>query len=385
MNVHIAPDNKFYKELLLYIDENELSENNLFVVFPNGGNHSGLSEYENKFVFNGNYNILLNIVLNECVEKIIVHNLSSDILLFLDKYLRKGKRSIYWLSWGSDFHAYAGDHKNFLDKYSDFNDKRIKWLNYSRLKIILKETFIYDAFVSVRKLIIGKQISVINYYCVWNLFEFNLIEKMPFQNMEYRYFAYFSYSQIRYNKSTEPVKRMKRKKIKILVGHSGYNLNNHVSAFEIIKKSKIINGDVEIYAQLAYGDKNYINYVRQKGREYFGDKFVVHDKFMAHDEYVEFLMDIDIVYMNNVMVAGVANVAINLKIGNCLVMRKENEFYNMLQEKKAKIFLAEDVFNDIENGSGIILSENEKNKNIEIINEIFNLEKVRNGYDMIVR
>ena len=151
MNVHIVPDNKFFWELISYIKANKLCENNLFVVKINGDAVRYFPSYENMLVLKEDYQILNEIVLNECVEKIVVHNLSPDILRFLSKNLKKRKKSIYWLSWGSDFLAYAGNKKHILDKNLVSNDKGINRLNYSGLKLLLKDTFVYDAISLVRK------------------------------------------------------------------------------------------------------------------------------------------------------------------------------------------------------------------------------------------
>ena len=60
--------------------------------------------------------------------------------------------------------------------------------------------------------------------------------------------------------------------IKILLGNSATESNQHKEAFELLEKYK--NKNIKIYVPLSYGPEKYADEIEQLGMHIFGEKFI---------------------------------------------------------------------------------------------------------------
>lgn len=390
MNVHIANDNKFYDPLIGYIKNNNLESNNIFVL--RGIKNAEIKyfpEYDNKVLVDQGYDILDDIMAAQSVDKIIIHNLTLDLLIYLNKSICVKNRKICWISWGTDFNKFMGRKNGFeagLDAGSDryIMDIYGKW---ALIKRNIKKTLLFKIYSKIKGDDYCVLLNVIDYYCGWNDYEYLLLKKKyPKLNIEYRYFIY-GVANDAMQRLSFVTKRDKKKasKKKILVGHSGYLINNHVSAFEtIVKNIKNIN-DYEIIVPLSYGDERYIEYVKRLGAQLFGESFKPITNFMPKDAYFRMLCSVDVVYMNSILVVGLSNISVVIRSGLALVMRRENAYYQLLVSKGVKIFKAEDVFLEKKGLCNYKLSDSDKSKNKRIIEDMYSHGRMVKGYEFMIK
>ncbi|PJJ10958.1 4-alpha-L-fucosyltransferase (glycosyl transferase family 56) [Flavobacterium sp. 1] len=108
--------------------------------------------------------------------------------------------------------------------------------------------------------------------------------------------------------------------IKILVGNSATEANNHLEAFEKLKRLK----DVEIYCVLSYGSDYYKRIVMLEGKRVFGNFFHPITDFMPRKEYVEFVNEMDVVYMYHNRSQAWGNIVTALTFGKPVFIKNEN-------------------------------------------------------------
>lgn len=118
----------------------------------------------------------------------------------------------------------------------------------------------------------------------------------------------------------------KNNKVRVLISHSGWQQNNHEKSFALIQKIKEEN--IEVICPLAYGDSGYINYVIQKGKDVFGEKFYYFKDLMPVDDYYDFLQTIDIYVTSADVQTGLFALTACLGSG-AKVFCGENLYYSM--------------------------------------------------------
>ena len=116
------------------------------------------------------------------------------------------------------------------------------------------------------------------------------------------------------------VKNIPKAVIKILVGNSAAESNNHLDAFEKLKKLK----NIAIYCPLSYGSVSYREMVIKAGERIFGQNFHPITDFMQRKEYVEFVNEMDIIYMYHNRSQAWGNIATALTLGKPVFLKEEN-------------------------------------------------------------
>jgi hypothetical protein len=108
--------------------------------------------------------------------------------------------------------------------------------------------------------------------------------------------------------------------VKILVGNSATPSNNHLDAFEKLKKLK----NIEVFCSLSYGAEWYKKIVVKEGVAMFGDRFHPITDFMKRKDYVEFISEMDIIYMNHNRSQAWGNIATSLTLGKPVFLKDGN-------------------------------------------------------------
>lgn len=108
----------------------------------------------------------------------------------------------------------------------------------------------------------------------------------------------------------------------ILLGNSATATNNHLEAFEALRKLDL-DGRL-ILAPLSYGDREYADAVCREGARMFGDRFVPIRDYLAMDEYYERLRTCGTVVMNHIRQQAGTTIATALYKGAKVFLRNEN-------------------------------------------------------------
>lgn len=126
-------------------------------------------------------------------------------------------------------------------------------------------------------------------------------------------------------------------KVKIMVGNSTSQNNDHITIFHKLKK---FEDNIEyIICPLSYGI--YLDYkdsVKVEGYKLFGDKFKPVEEFMSMDKYVDLLKDIDIAVFNHWRQEAMGVTLTLLSLGKIVYVNPRTTSYNSLVNRGFKIF-----------------------------------------------
>jgi dTDP-N-acetylfucosamine:lipid II N-acetylfucosaminyltransferase len=124
--------------------------------------------------------------------------------------------------------------------------------------------------------------------------------------------------------------------LKILVGNSATEANNHTEAFLKIAELKGIS--YEVYCPLSYGSEYYRKIVIEHGRKLFGERFHPMLEFLSRDRYVNFLNEMDLVFMYHNRTQGWGNVATALTLGKPVFLKDRNNLKAFVEAIGIKTF-----------------------------------------------
>lgn len=132
--------------------------------------------------------------------------------------------------------------------------------------------------------------------------------------------------------------------IYVQIGNSASESMGHLALIKMLSKYKAEN--MKIYVPLSYGnsDFEYIDKVKNLGKEIFGDKFITIHEFMSSEEYNKFIADMDIALFGMKKQQAKGNIDLHLSAGNCVYLYGNSliaEIYE--QEEGCKIKHIEDI------------------------------------------
>lgn len=126
---------------------------------------------------------------------------------------------------------------------------------------------------------------------------------------------------------------------KILVGHSGTEVNNHLDCFAALKR---INVKQDIVFFCAYGgDQNYREHLTVTGKKLFGTRFHVVADFMGYQEYAKLLESFSAAIMGQYWQQGLGTANILLWQGTKLFLSERNPMYSFLKTNRIHVFSIE--------------------------------------------
>ena len=324
-NYHFMIDDKFIDDFIKVADE--VSKNNIYI-FNFGQPAKYVKSTNGIFI---SYDLIkLKKIISQISEsdKIFIHwydqNLASELKLL------KTNPKIYLMFWGGDFleTPLNFDLNNKLSK-NNYEPNTIKYLkenlfknyrnnylkNYNliqKIKIYIREKYLrLDCILKYRKQIKERKLFLLSIYgiCHWNYYDVNFLNK--FYGVKLKHYD-FSYGVGIADKIISP-KNDTNHILKIFLGNSDTETNNHLDSFELLNKFKHHN--FEIICPLNYGNITYANFIAKIGEEKFGEKFKPILNFMPRKDYYELMDSVDICIMNNVRNQGAGNIVNFLKNG----------------------------------------------------------------------
>lgn len=312
MILHIFPENseKFGYSLIKFLNSHFARESNYFVVVGN-------QRWNNIFDKKDNINFINNIneidkdVIKQA-NKIILHSFFTKHLVSYMLFHKKYNKKSIWIIWGGDLYPYLS-HKNFKAKIYNF----FRRIVIKRLKGIA--SLVYGDFKIAQ-------------------------EKYDFKGKYYQaiYYSEQKNEQL-LNLEYKPIDKMGE--IKIIIGNSATRSNNHAEILQILKKWKSRN--IKIYCPLSYGDMNYAEYIKNLGRQYFGDKFEEINRFLPLNEYNELLNEMDIGIFNSDRQQGLGNIYPLLLLKKKIYIRRDTSMWEELHNReKIELFAIENIKNE---------------------------------------
>ncbi|MBL5945873.1 TDP-N-acetylfucosamine:lipid II N-acetylfucosaminyltransferase [Enterobacter asburiae] len=257
--VHICPADKFMPGFIDFIRQHFEFHEHQFWIYGDSQRYD-IPEGDNIFHLSGKIkNRLLFIWSLLRCRKIFFHSfhgLKQALLLLLNPWcIRKS----FWFIWGGDLYQYQINHKG------------VKWC----LTEFLRRCTI-RGMAGIVTYIRGDYLHACQQY-----------------RCSVRWYECLMYTSNIFNAHADnaPVTANERP-LNILVGNSALPTNNHVVAFDILKKYAC--HDINVICPLSYGIPDYAHQVERVGRHLFGKRFNAITKFMPASEYLILLRNIDI-------------------------------------------------------------------------------------------
>jgi len=160
----------------------------------------------------------------------------------------------------------------------------------------------------------------------------------------------------------------------ILLGNSASITNNHLDAFERLKK--VITTESKIIVPLSYGDEKYRDVIIKKGKDYFGESFCPITKLLPLSEYSKIISSCQLVVMAHKRQQALGNICSAMYKGARVLLDEENPIYQFFISRGAIVNSLHDLANMLVLSP---LSEVEICKNKEVIKEFWGQDTTRNN------
>lgn len=338
---------KFIAPFIAFIKEHLNFEEHFFVLV------GGVSETMAKISVESNVLYLDNSYENKCnylklskilkqytekADKVILHSLFSNsklLYLFLNQHLLY---KCYWVMWGADLYAYNKPRPRIRDKIK----------HYIRTKVYSK----------------------LGHFITYIKGDYELAQKWYGASGEYH--KCFTYPSNLYKEYDTKLRTHLTTNIQL--GNSADPTNNHIDVLEQLLKYKDEN--IKIFTPLSYGNQEYAKEVTAKGKELFGDKFIVLNDFMPFEKYLEFLSEIDIAIFAHKRQQAMGNTITLLGLGKKVYVDSESVQFNFFKKNTVEIF-------DVRNIELNILNKTIAKHNKERIKYLFSKEELFNGLKRI--
>lgn len=299
---HIFPYEKFTQSYINFIMENFIPSEHLFIVWASNPDISlDINQQANICYTDQLKNIASDKKLFELLRsssKVILHGI-FDFPFFLEGQKELLKK-LYIVFWGSDLYCFRKMPRRPQNIFNRMYRKYIIRNCHAVATLTAGDYDVLQKYVGFR----GKHFlaAYINDDAQLNLL----------------------HSLIGVPKSKNP--------IRILVGNSATDTNNHMEAFEMLSKFK--DEDIQVICPLSYGDPKYKDRVIEAGERTFGPKFIALTDLMPFDQYVKLLASCAVGVFNNNRQQAMGNIFDLLLFGAKVYLRTDTTMYEMFIKER---------------------------------------------------
>ena len=319
--LHIAPDEKFINAIHWQFEE----------IFPNKSKYLiFLTKKQNELKY---IKVSKNVSLvDENLETFFKEIAANDIIILhgLNYFQSKvvlayqAKAKFIWFFWGGEIY----DNPHGLAKQTLGIKTQRKFADPSialKLKNFIKPVYYYFKKSITPKKSILKAAQKIDYFGSLDKEELNYLKEKGFlkSNILHVRMTYYPLEFILDGIVDDFVKGDS-----ILLGNSASISNNHLEAFDLLKKFNLEKRDLIV--PLSYGDNKYAKELKNIGLEVFGKKFMPIIEFMPLSSN-KILLGCEIVVMNHYRQQAVGNILAMLWIGAKVYLNESNTFYHYLK------------------------------------------------------
>lgn len=370
--VHIATDEKFI-DAAYDIYEKAFPEKNLFLILKNDDQREVkyLSKEKDYYFLDLN-NDLIKVVeeITESSKVVVFHGINYSQAIIANN-LEKNEKSFVWTVFGAEVY---NNPLIFGEKaYGDLTNKKFVATPTNYLKDLFRKPFYRIIKKSDdRFTLVVDAFSKMDHVGVLYREEFDYFQQLGIVNpkIEQIRFTYYPLNTI-IKKDSDFVNAEN-----ILLGNSASYTNNHLEAFEILKKLDLKNND--IITPLSYGNKEYANQIIDIANQKFGERFSPLTDFLPLDEYQKILESCGIVIMNHYRKQAGGNVLNAIYLGAKVYLSTKNILYHYFKRIGCHVFCIE---KDLVPGNPTVfdlLTKNQMHENREILTEELSLDRVVN-------
>jgi len=229
--------------------------------------------------------------------KIILHGLFLPrmfLILFLQPWLLK---KCYWVVWGADLYQYR----------------------------IAKESGKANVNEFIRKLVIRN----IGNIATLVKGDYDLAREWYGARGKYFKARYINEESNVYLNDLVKIPPVTHEEVRILLGNSASETNNHFEALDILAAFSAEN--IRVICPLSYGDNDYRDRVIDYGQRVLGDKFSYLDRFYNVKEYMDILYTVDIGIFNNDRQQALGNIFPLLYLGKKVYMKSDTTMWDEIR------------------------------------------------------
>lgn len=294
--VHVLWSNdshlKFFSNLVNLINNNLCREEHLFVVIDKEV-YLKLSKWENVELYHSRW-LRSSSIVRYCLCKgqwVILHGMKARVLLLKPCDYKR----IIWRTWGGNI------------QFQYIKGECIKNLIKRILAPIRKYTLKKVHAIGIANAV--DDIDVRQAFGDVDTFQLN-------------------YTSSDVDRLREMVKHIAHKSstINIMVGHSGYSVDNHICVLESLRKFQ--HEDILIHLIFSYGNQEYMDSVEEYVHRNWPEKIIIHKEFMKLEDYSVFLSQIDIAIFDGTVSYALGNIEWMIEMEKTIVLNR----YGIIKE-----------------------------------------------------
>lgn len=286
-------------------------------------NHLNINLIEDEYT-------LLNLIQDNKIQKVIFHSLHYFQFDLLSK-IKKNNIIIAWVFWSFEYYQLPFNlSKLYSIENRNYFFRKLASVFYQNI-IYLKNKKVRNPFYLFRSNY-TKAIDLVDEFYSFVEDDFHTV--FPNKKIKYSYLPYLDSSDIVSDSNKKTVKS------KIMIGHSGSPLLNHIEICSLLEKHKI---ESECLFSLSYGNKQYIKGLKNKLKRNFDLNYKILDKRLPLDQYYETLKSVSIFFLNSYCQQGLGNIVYFLVNGTALYLSDKSTTYTFLKRKGFVIFSIEAI------------------------------------------
>ena len=109
--------------------------------------------------------------------------------------------------------------------------------------------------------------------------------------------------------------------VNFLVGHQGDPRENHLLFVQ--KLLSYNKKDIKIYLPLSYGDKLYINKLKEELNSLHDERIIIIDRLMPLGDYYQFLSEVDVAIIDEISSMALGNISVLLRFNKKIYLNKD--------------------------------------------------------------
>lgn len=334
--LHIATDEKFVNSAI-YLFEKAFPQCNFFrIVVPNENYeliHAKKTENMD-FWYSDSYSnrLLKNQIMGYNV--IVFHNIDYFKSMIINELLsREHDVKVFWMFWGGE--VYNNRFLKNNNRIGKLTEKRfVKTSLLKKIKAWLVPLYLLGQRNHPHKAILKsiKRVDLVGSFKE----DFEFLKQNKLLNEKAKQ-VMFTYSPIEFVFKNNHDLNINGDNI--LLGNSATITNNHLEAFEKLKKLNLNNR--KIIAPLNYGDINYAKDISKIGNAEFGGNFLPLLEFMELSVYNNYISQCGITVMNHYRQQAVGNVLSMLWMGSKVYLSDLSTVYSYLKRIGIEIYSIE--------------------------------------------
>ena len=189
---------------------------------------------------------------------------------------------------------------------------------------------------------------------------------------------YFPFQYTRWSLNDEFGWKIDGKDKYILVGNSGYPLNNHLQILSQLKERNIT--DYTLYLPIAYGNGNswYIEQLKETLKEN-NFKYILQESMMPYDEYQKIMSKCSVVIIGSIRQHASDTIYMNILQGAKVFLYEQSVAYRFLKSEGIKVFsidhdlTLENIKNDMPKEERV----SNRQKALELVSEEKTIERLK--------